>query len=104
MPFYVSVGPRGILFCAGMISTALMGSLSYWWTNLHRPAIAVPPLLPEADPDGRALDDFSEPHSRHRESSDSEAGSSRLTPTRAASPEFSRGEFLAYREAQEGDQ
>ena len=37
MPFYVPVGPRGILFRAGMIWTGVMGSLTYWWTNRRRP-------------------------------------------------------------------
>ena len=67
MPFYVPVGPRGILFRAGMISTGLMGSLSYWWTNRHRQAIAMPQSLPKAMTDGQALDDLSVRHARHQE-------------------------------------
>ena len=38
MPFYVPVGPRGILFRVGMIWTGVMGSLTYWWTNRRRPS------------------------------------------------------------------
>jgi hypothetical protein len=56
MRFYVSVGPRSLLFRVGMISTALIGSLSYWWADRQRPAIAVPRSSPEAMPVGRALD------------------------------------------------
>ena len=37
MPFYVPVGPRGILFRVGMIWTGVMGSLTYWWTNQPSP-------------------------------------------------------------------
>ena len=33
MAFYVSVGPRYILFRVGMIWTGVTGSLTYWWTN-----------------------------------------------------------------------
>ena len=39
MAFYVSVGPRGILFRVGMIWTDVTGSLSYWWTNRRLPVI-----------------------------------------------------------------
>ncbi len=55
MPFYVSPGPRGILFEAGMIWTSGMGSLTYWWTNQRGPEIPVPRSLPHAIPLGRAL-------------------------------------------------
>ena len=48
MPFYVPVGPRGILFQFGMIWTGVMGSLTYWWTNHRRPVIPVPRSLPQA--------------------------------------------------------
>ena len=48
MPFYVPVGPRGILFRLGMIWTGVMGSLTYWWTNRRRPVIPVPRSLPHA--------------------------------------------------------
>ena len=41
MPFYVSVGPRGILFRLGVIWTGVMGSLTYWWTNRRRPMVPV---------------------------------------------------------------
>jgi hypothetical protein len=59
MPFYVPVGPRGLLFRVGMISTGLMGSLSYWWTNRRRPAIAMPHASPRVMTDGQSLDDSS---------------------------------------------
>jgi hypothetical protein len=36
MPFYVSVGPRGLLFRFGMVLTDVMGSLAYWRAGLHR--------------------------------------------------------------------
>jgi hypothetical protein len=40
MPFYVRVGPRGILFRVGTICTGVMGSVSYWRSNRHhRPSI-----------------------------------------------------------------
>lgn len=68
MPFYVSVGPRSILFRVGMIATGLMGSLSYWWTDRHRPTIPMPQSLPKAMTDGRALDDSPVRHARHQES------------------------------------
>ncbi len=42
MSFYVSVGPRCILFRVGMIWTGVTGSLTYWWTNRRRPVIPVP--------------------------------------------------------------
>ena len=48
MSFYVSVGPRGILFQVGMIWTGMMGSLTYWWTNRRRPAMPVPQSLPRS--------------------------------------------------------
>jgi hypothetical protein len=35
MPFYVPVGPRGILFRLGMTWTRLLGGLTYWSTH-HR--------------------------------------------------------------------
>ncbi len=57
MPFYVPVGPRGILFQFGMIWTGMMGSLTYWWTNRRRPVILVPQFLPQAVPGGQALND-----------------------------------------------
>ena len=42
MPFYVTVGSRGILFRVGMILTGVMGSLTYWWTSRrHRVIRAV---------------------------------------------------------------
>ena len=55
MPFYVPVGPRGILFQAGTIWTGGMGSLTYWWTNHRGPVIPVPRPLPDAIPVGQAL-------------------------------------------------
>ena len=58
MPFYVSVGPRGILFQFGMIWTGVMGSLTYWWTNRRRPVIPVPQSLPQAVSVGQGLDDL----------------------------------------------
>lgn len=54
MRFYVSVGPRGLLFRVGMISTAMVGSLSYWWSDRRRPTLAEPRSSPEASPVGRA--------------------------------------------------
>jgi hypothetical protein len=48
MSFYVSVGPRGILFRVGMIWTGVMGSLTYGWTNRRRPAMPVPRSLPHS--------------------------------------------------------
>ncbi len=45
MSFYVSVGPRGILFRIGMIWTGVIGSLTYGWTNRHRPVMPVPRSL-----------------------------------------------------------
>ena len=54
MPFYVPVGPRGILFRLGMIWTGVMGSLTYWWTNHRGPVIPVPRSLPHAIPAGQA--------------------------------------------------
>ncbi len=57
MPFYVPVGPRGILFRAGMIWTGGMGSLTYWWTNHRGPVIPVPRSLPHAIPVGQAFND-----------------------------------------------
>jgi hypothetical protein len=56
MRFYVSVGPRGLLYRVGMISTAMIGSLSYWWADRRRPAHAEPPGSPESSPVGRAPD------------------------------------------------
>ena len=52
MSFYVSVGPRGILFRVGMIWTGATGYLTYWWTNRRRSVIPVPRLLPHAIPAG----------------------------------------------------
>jgi hypothetical protein len=46
MPFYISVGPRGILFRIGMMMTGAMGSASYWRACRNRPEIAVPPASP----------------------------------------------------------
>lgn len=48
MSFYVSVGPRGILFRVGMIWTGVVGSLTYEWTNRRRPAMPVPRSLPHS--------------------------------------------------------
>ncbi len=56
MRFYVSVGPRGLLFRVGMISTAMIGSLSYWWADRQRPALAETRRSPEPSPVGRAPD------------------------------------------------
>ena len=67
MRFYVSVGRRGIIFRAGMISTGLMGSLSYWWTNRHRQVIAMPQSLPEAMTYGQTLDELLVRQTRHQE-------------------------------------
>ena len=65
MSFYVSVGPRGILFRVGMIWTGVMGSLTYWWTNRRRPVVPVPGFLAAAVHVRRALDDsiWSDPQS-----------------------------------------
>ena len=57
MAFYVSVGPRCILFRVGMIWTGMTGSLTYWWTNRRRPVTPVPRFLPHAFPAGLAVDD-----------------------------------------------
>jgi len=45
MSFYVSVGPRGILFRFGMIWTGVIGYLTYKWTNRHRSVMPVPRSL-----------------------------------------------------------
>jgi hypothetical protein len=50
MPFYVSVGPRGILFRIGMILTGTMGSVSYWWACRDRPEITLPTSSPRVLP------------------------------------------------------
>ncbi len=68
MAFYVAVGPRGLLFRAGMILTGVMGSLSYWLASRRRTATLLTPgswpaALPVAEapsdlpaaPDDRAL-------------------------------------------------
>jgi hypothetical protein len=78
MPFYVSVGSRSILFRVGMIWTGLMGAMSYWWTNRHRPSTAMPRLLSKAMTEGQALDD------------------SRVL-------DFARREFIDHRETPGGD-
>lgn len=36
MAFYVAVGPRGLLFRAGLIWTDVTGSLTYWWASRRR--------------------------------------------------------------------
>jgi hypothetical protein len=46
MPFYVPVGPCGILFRLGTVWTGVMGSLTYWWTNRRRRLIHDPRSLP----------------------------------------------------------
>ena len=48
MAFYVAVGPRGLLFRAGMILTGVMGPLTYWCASRRRPATLTPWSWPEA--------------------------------------------------------
>jgi hypothetical protein len=55
MPFYVPVGPRAILFRAGMICTGVMGSLTYWWTNHRGPVFPTLGPLPRAIPVRQAI-------------------------------------------------
>ena len=50
MAFYVAVGPRGLLFRAGMIMTGVMGPLTYWWASRRRSAALTPESWPEALP------------------------------------------------------
>jgi hypothetical protein len=47
MPFYVPVGPLGLVFRFGMIWTGLLRDLTYWSTNRRR--TASPPLQDPAD-------------------------------------------------------
>ena len=47
MPFYVAVGPRGLLFRAGMILIGVLGPVTYWRACRRRPAV----LTPSSGPD-----------------------------------------------------
>jgi hypothetical protein len=38
MRFYVSVGPRGLVFRIGMVASGVMGSLTYWYGSRRRSA------------------------------------------------------------------
>ena len=49
MSFYVALGPRGLLFRAGMIVIGVMGSVTYWRGSRRRPA----GLTPWSGPDFR---------------------------------------------------
>jgi hypothetical protein len=57
MSFYVSVGPRGLLFRVGMILTGVMGPFSYWWASRRRTAARTPWSRPESPPDAQARSD-----------------------------------------------
>jgi hypothetical protein len=48
MAFYVAVGPRGLIFRAGMIVTGVIGPLSYWCARSRRTAPSVPRARPVA--------------------------------------------------------
>lgn len=40
MPFYVPVGPRGVLFLIGTMLTHSVGSWAYWRARRRRSALA----------------------------------------------------------------
>jgi hypothetical protein len=48
MPFYVSVGPRGVLFRVGTLLTRVLGSVAYWWACRKRSLLAPPLAAQEA--------------------------------------------------------
>ena len=50
MPFYVAVGPRGILFRVGTFLTATLGSITYWHACRRR-ARGPSPALETGRPD-----------------------------------------------------
>jgi hypothetical protein len=47
MSFYVPVGRRGAVFQIGMILTGVLGSFTYFWASLRRPAHPAPWPLPQ---------------------------------------------------------
>jgi hypothetical protein len=50
MPFYVPVGPRGILFRIGTALTRVMGSCVYWRACRRRAMLAAALLVDDSRP------------------------------------------------------
>jgi hypothetical protein len=53
MRFYIPVGPRGIVFRIGMVTTGVMGSLSYWQASRSRRSATPTEPSPPARPSSR---------------------------------------------------
>ena len=49
MPFYVPLGPRGLIFQFGSLATGLMGGYVYWLAARKRFKAAKPVPLPVRD-------------------------------------------------------
>jgi hypothetical protein len=45
VPFYVPVGPRGLLFRIGSALTGVMGSWTYWRASRRRPLAPAPVVI-----------------------------------------------------------
>jgi hypothetical protein len=59
MPFYVPVGPRGIVFRVGMVLTGAFGAPTYWLASRRRPASPIiRPSSARTPPDDHAIEDL----------------------------------------------
>lgn len=46
MPFYVPLGPRGLIFQLGSLITGLVGSWVYWRDSRRRTMVPIPLVIP----------------------------------------------------------
>jgi len=49
VPFYVPLGPRGILFQLGTLLIGILGGLVYWWASRRRALVPAP--IPISSPE-----------------------------------------------------